>query len=123
MDAGTVRACHDLSEGGLAVAAAEMAIAGGLGMALDLAAAPAGVTGLPPATILFAESPSRFLIEVAPEDAAAFAREMAHVPHARIGTVLAERRFHIVAGGETIVDRPVAALRERWQTPLLGSAS
>ena len=29
--AGFVRACHDLSEGGLAVAAAEMAFAGGLG--------------------------------------------------------------------------------------------
>ena len=28
---GLVRACHDLSEGGLAVAAAEMAFAGGLG--------------------------------------------------------------------------------------------
>ena len=31
---GLVRACHDLSEGGLAVAAAEMAFAGGLGMEL-----------------------------------------------------------------------------------------
>ncbi len=38
--AGLVRACHDLSEGGLAVAAAEMAFAGGLGMRLDLARVP-----------------------------------------------------------------------------------
>ncbi len=33
---GLVRACHDLSEGGLAVAAAEMAFAGGLGARLSL---------------------------------------------------------------------------------------
>ena len=37
---GLVRACHDLSEGGLAVAAAEMAFAGGLGVEMDLAAVP-----------------------------------------------------------------------------------
>ena len=33
---GLVRACHDLSEGGLAVAAAEMAFAGGLGARIDV---------------------------------------------------------------------------------------
>ena len=33
---GLVRACHDLSEGGLAVAAAEMAFAGGLGAKISL---------------------------------------------------------------------------------------
>ena len=37
-DAGLVRACHDLSEGGLAVAVAEMAFAGGCGRSVDLAA-------------------------------------------------------------------------------------
>jgi phosphoribosylformylglycinamidine synthase len=38
--AGLVRACHDLSEGGLAVAAAEMAFAGGLGAKISLANVP-----------------------------------------------------------------------------------
>ena len=38
--AGLVRACHDLSEGGLAVAAAEMAFAGGLGAAIELGEVP-----------------------------------------------------------------------------------
>ena len=46
--AGAVRACHDLSEGGLAVAAAEMAFAGGLGVELDLAAVPVRSTGVSP---------------------------------------------------------------------------
>jgi len=49
---GRVRACHDLNEGGLAVAAAEMAIGGGLGIRVRTV------------VDLFAESPSRFLLEV-----------------------------------------------------------
>jgi phosphoribosylformylglycinamidine synthase len=50
--AGAVRACHDLAEGGLAVAAAEMAIGGGLGVSIETK------------IDLFNESPSRFLLEV-----------------------------------------------------------
>jgi phosphoribosylformylglycinamidine synthase len=50
---GRVRACHDLSEGGLAVALAEMAIGGGLGGRIRFDGD------------LFAEGPSRFLLEVA----------------------------------------------------------
>jgi phosphoribosylformylglycinamidine synthase len=63
---GFVRACHDLSEGGLAVAAAEMAFAGGLGMELDLAHVWTTGGPLSPAAILFSETPSRFLVEVPP---------------------------------------------------------
>jgi phosphoribosylformylglycinamidine synthase len=48
---GRVRACHDVSQGGVAVCAAEMAIGGGLGFRLR-----DGVD-------LFAEYPSRFLVE------------------------------------------------------------
>jgi len=40
---GLVKACHDLSEGGLGVAAAEMAFAGDLGMLIDLSQVPLGV--------------------------------------------------------------------------------
>jgi phosphoribosylformylglycinamidine synthase len=50
---GRVRSCHDLSEGGLAVALAEMAIGGGLGGRIRHDGD------------LFAEGPSRFLLEVA----------------------------------------------------------
>jgi len=44
--AGVVRACHDLCEGGLAVAAAEMAFSGGLGVEMDLEAVRS--TSIPP---------------------------------------------------------------------------
>jgi phosphoribosylformylglycinamidine synthase len=68
--AGLVRACHDPSEGGLAVAAAEMVIgAGDLGLEIDLDAVP--TRGIRPSAeaLLFGESPTRFLLEVAPDDA------------------------------------------------------
>src|SRR5205823_306065 len=71
---GLVCACHDLSEGGLAVAIAEMAIAGSLGIRIDLG-------NLPPQDIfrnvgnivrLFGEAPSRFIVEVTPDRWEAF---------------------------------------------------
>src|SRR5262249_39589475 len=61
---GSVLACHDLSEGGLAVALAEMAIAGGLGVDIT------HLWGAGPQesdeVLLFAESTTRFVVEVRP---------------------------------------------------------
>ncbi len=109
--AGRVRACHDLAEGGLAVAAAELAFAGELG--LDLELAPIAVEGLPApadpavdpafdvdALRLFGESCSRFLVEVLPEDADSFARALG-ADAVRIGTVSAAPRLAVtLATGE-----------------------
>ncbi len=61
--AGLVRSAHDLSEGGLAVAAAEWAFAGRLGLNIECASDLA---------TLFGEGSGRYLVEVTPEDAAAF---------------------------------------------------
>jgi phosphoribosylformylglycinamidine synthase len=76
---GLVASCHDLSEGGLAVAAAEMAFGGGLGMDLHLSpmADPEGfMQGSDrDAVLLFSESCTRFLVEVTPGHAKAFERE------------------------------------------------
>jgi phosphoribosylformylglycinamidine synthase len=60
---GAVRSCHDLSEGGLAVAAAEMAFAGGLGLEIELGRALCDPE-LGDAGRLFSESNSRYLVEV-----------------------------------------------------------
>src|SRR5262249_49363198 len=72
--AGLVQSCHDLSEGGLAVAAAEMVLANGLGLTLDLAkvAHDQPTKGDAARMLLFSETPSRFLVEVTPEQQAAF---------------------------------------------------
>jgi phosphoribosylformylglycinamidine synthase len=115
--AGLVRACHDLSEGGLAVAAAEMAFAGGLGARLSLDAVPAGDNAHRTVTLLFSESNTRFLCEVRPADAAAFEEALAGVPHARVGAVSSDDRFEIRGEGVVIVAR-IEQLKTAWLEPL-----
>jgi phosphoribosylformylglycinamidine synthase len=113
---GLLRACHDLSEGGLAVAAAEMAFAGNLGLRIDLA----GVDGVSrDDQALFSETPSRFLVEVRAADAARFSKLLDGVPAVRLGEVTEDRRL-VVFGrkGRPVIDEPVAALKEAWQAPL-----
>jgi len=119
--AGLLRACHDLSEGGLAVAAAEMAFAGELGAEIDLQRAPRDLPAdLPDAdtVLLFSESNTRFLCEVTPQQAAAFEAALAGVPHARIGQVTATGRLRIQSGDKGLVDADWAALKAAWQRPL-----
>jgi phosphoribosylformylglycinamidine synthase len=138
--AGLIRACHDLSEGGLAVAAAEMAFAGGLGATISLDVVPspfgrgaggegnslpspsgrgAGGEGpLSPAALLFSESNTRFLCEVRPQNAAAFEAALSAIPHARIGEATDAGTLKILADGATVVSADVSALKEAWQKPL-----
>jgi phosphoribosylformylglycinamidine synthase len=115
IEKGLVRACHDLSEGGLAVALAEMAFAGGTG---------ADVTGwcdgsLPDEVLLFSESTTRFLLEVPAAQARAFEGCLDGVPMERIGQACKEQRLRIAgANGEWIVWSQLADLKEAWQKPL-----
>ncbi len=80
------RSCHDLSEGGLAVAAAEMALAGGLGVEINPAEMPCCSEVSLPAR-LFGESAGRFLVEIEPANRDAFESAMDQVPIACLGEV------------------------------------
>jgi phosphoribosylformylglycinamidine synthase len=112
-----VSACHDISDGGLAVAAAEMAFAGGLGLRLDLDALPVeGSPGL--AARLFGEAPSRFLLEVAPGHRQAVQELLGDLPHAWIGAVTEAPRLEISADGSTLLTEPVEELRRAFTTAL-----
>jgi phosphoribosylformylglycinamidine synthase len=113
-----VRACHDLSEGGLAVAAAEMAFAGGLGMQLDLDSMPTKKSSIGEAALLFSESNSRFLCEVEPASAAAFEAAMSEIPCAKLGTVSSEPRLRVQLGDAELLDGNIRELKEAWQVPL-----
>jgi phosphoribosylformylglycinamidine synthase len=76
ISAGLITSAHDLSEGGLAVAAAEMLFAGGMGASLDLAGVPCAEDADDDATLLFYESASRYLLEVSPANFDAVARSL-----------------------------------------------
>ncbi len=120
MRQGWVRACHDLSEGGLAVAAAEMALAGRLGLDLDLTPLPRIPDVKADAVALFAESSGRFLVEVAPDDAPAFEATLAGQPVAHLGHVTEEALF-CVRGlrGTVTIECPVDDLLRAWQSPVV----
>jgi len=116
---GLVKSCHDLSEGGLGVAAAEMAFAGGLGMALNLKDVPLGEKITRDDFILFAESNTRFLAEVAPADKDKFEKAMSGVAHAAVGRVTAGDRLTVTGlNGEVVLDAGIYELKEAWQAPL-----
>lgn len=125
INAGCVRACHDLSEGGLAVAAAEMAFAGGLGMTLQLAAVRQDLGDIGEserdAYLLFAESNTRFLCEVPPSEGARFEQALGDVPHALVGEVCVDARLRIAgtdAAATLVIDAELADLKKAWQEPL-----
>jgi phosphoribosylformylglycinamidine synthase len=112
-----VRACHDLSEGGLAVAFAEMAFAGGVGA--DLTGLHDTGPGLSDEVLLFAESATRFVVEVPPANVAAFTACLDGVPLVRLGQTCKEPRLRVAgANGEWIVWAQLAQLKEAWQKPL-----
>ncbi|MCB9743130.1 MAG: phosphoribosylformylglycinamidine synthase subunit PurL [Alphaproteobacteria bacterium] len=115
INARRVVACHDLSEGGLAVALAEMALAGELGAELDLGALPWRGEGDSPTARLFAESLTRFLVEVRPEHAAGFVEAMGARPHARVGRVGGARVIVRDADGQPLIDLAVEALSAAWR--------
>jgi phosphoribosylformylglycinamidine synthase len=126
---GLVRSCHDLSEGGLAVAVAEMAFAGDHGAQIDLDAAPDNLEAVDdPARCvakLFSESNTRFVCEVMPEHQQAF-ETLLHgqqVPAGAIGKVCADKRLTIdgrngSSSPRTLIDLPLATLKRAWQEPL-----
>ncbi|RMG37482.1 MAG: phosphoribosylformylglycinamidine synthase subunit PurL [Planctomycetota bacterium] len=116
---GLVAACHDLSEGGLAAAAAEMAFAGAIGAELDLTPL-AEATGLRnEATLLFSESNSRFLLEVAPENLHAVRERFADLPVVELGQTTDAGRLRIRGLRQTwIVDESLDELKNAWQQPL-----
>ncbi|MBO0696947.1 MAG: phosphoribosylformylglycinamidine synthase subunit PurL [Zavarzinella sp.] len=114
---GLVRACHDPSEGGLAVALAEMAFAGGIGADVtDLKAVGAGLSDT---ARLFSESPTRFVLEVKPDSAAALKEMFAGLPLVKIGTTVKEPRLRIAGEtGEWLIWSKLDELKEAWQKPL-----
>jgi len=108
-----VASCHDCSDGGLAVALAETAFAGGLGMDVDL-------TGfdLTPDATLFSESQGRFVVTISPDQQTAFEEALSGSACLRVGTVTASTQFHIAAPSNTNIEADIADLKQAWQAPL-----
>jgi phosphoribosylformylglycinamidine synthase len=116
---GLVRSCHDLSEGGLAVALAESAFAGGVGAEVDLARVPRAPGVDRDDVLLFSETQSRFLVEVEPAHRDAFEARVEGVVAARIGRTVSKDSLVVNGlGGRPALSEPLEELREAFKAPL-----
>ena len=118
IDLGLVRACHDLSEGGLAVGAAEMVLASGLGLELSLVKVPR-IKVARDDYILFSESNSRFLVEIPQKAKPEFEELMKGRTVAEIGQVTETSKL-IIRGlnDEDVIDISSSDLRSNWKATL-----
>jgi phosphoribosylformylglycinamidine synthase subunit PurL len=109
IQSGTVDTVHDLSDGGLAVALAEMAMAGGIGAAL-----PEVPVDLAPHAYLFGEDQGRYLMAVDPEAASdlLYSASAQGIDAAVVGVTGSDRLT--LPGGETISLAELAAAHEGW---------
>jgi phosphoribosylformylglycinamidine synthase II len=118
IDSGLVRACHDLSEGGLAVSAAEMALAGGYGIMLDLRKVPSQELNRDD-FLLFSESNSRFLVEVSEGAKERFEAVMGGTVFAEIGRVTKSLGLCVTGlAGKVVVDVSLNDLLASWRRTL-----
>ena len=118
IDLGLVKACHDLSEGGLAVAAAEMAFAGGHGVEMDLVDVPARNSNRND-FILFSESNSRFLLEVSQKARKDFEALMKGTVFSQIGRVTKSASLCVRGlSGKTVIDASLGDLFRSWKGTL-----
>ncbi len=108
--AGHARAAHDVSDGGLAVALAEMAIASGYGADVSLDAWGADE----PAGLLFDEPLTTYVVECQ-----AAALDELHVPDAAVavlGEVVQAPRLTVAAAGRSLIEAALADLDRAWRS-------
>ncbi|OQX64699.1 MAG: phosphoribosylformylglycinamidine synthase [Desulfococcus sp. 4484_242] len=114
---GLVSSCHTVSRGGLAVHLALAAIAGGLGMVVDLPFIP-GADRLTPTQLLYSESCGRFIVTVAPERQKAFEALFSGMNAGRIGVVTELPVFTIRDGeGMPLLEEDIIRLKDSWKRP------
>jgi phosphoribosylformylglycinamidine synthase len=96
-----------------------MAFAGALGAAIYLKPVPRTGPLYRNDYILFSESNSRFIVEVAPEAEAEFAGIMSGVTLAAIGHVSQEEVLEVYGlNNEKVLSASLSELKEAWQKPL-----
>ncbi len=114
MRSGLIQSCHDLSEGGLAVALAEMCIGGRLGAAVDISAVSGG-DFTHPVVPLFAESNGRLLMEVARRDVKVFEESFTDLPIAPLGTVTQTGNLEVMENGQRLFALSLEEIATSWQ--------
>lgn len=113
MGRGLVRSAHDLSDGGLGVALAEMAFGGALGFDVDLGAIPLDSPG----QALVAEGGSRWALEILRGREREFERLLRGEPLVHLGSVV-EESGRLRVQERTVAELDLRALYPRWREGL-----
>jgi len=107
---GSVMACHDISEGGLLAALAEMCLGGGMGVAIDLPANERADYSL------FNETAGCFLVELADSDQV---RELfKNIPYIILGCTTADANISVTQANNNLFNISTAKLFTAWQKPM-----
>ena len=115
---GLILSAHDVSEGGLAVTLAEAAFSGKGGLEIDLCSLPMD-DDASKAAMLFGESPSRLVIEVAPENLERVAKLFEGLPFAALGRATSSHTNLVVEWGkETLINESLTDLKSLWKNGL-----
>ena len=116
IDQEVVASCHAIGRGGLAVHLALIAMAGELGIRLELEDIPT-TENLNLYKLLYSESCGRFLVTVAPQHRARFEEIMLGTPTALVGVVTEKPTVHLTQGGKTVLKESVRDLKSCWKRP------
>ena len=114
---GLVTAAHDLSEGGLAVALAEMVIGSECGAEIQLDALAEREHRDDQNFLLFAEGPGRILVEIRKEKREQF-EQLFGKDQVLLGRVTAESRFKAGLSGKEVIDTARENLTGAWRKGL-----
>ena len=125
---GWIQACHDCSEGGLAVAMAEMSIAGRLGASLrlwnhNLSKNALAKDNVSITAMLFAETLSRFVLEVKVEDKETVIQHFANDWLTEVGRVNTDHQFVMYWGIDEMIDTTVEMLETSWRGEIAPAVS
>ncbi|MBL4701177.1 MAG: phosphoribosylformylglycinamidine synthase subunit PurS, partial [Phycisphaeraceae bacterium] len=113
---GKIVSAHDCSDGGLLASAAEMAFAGEIGLNLDLCAVPS-TAGIDDVAAAFAETPSRYLVEVTPQSLDQVVRLLRdkQIPFGEVGRFNDSANLTVrSANAGQLMDHPLADLKAAW---------
>jgi phosphoribosylformylglycinamidine synthase II len=114
---GWVASCHAVTRGGLGPHLALVAMAGELGMAVNLEAVP-GINGLEASQALYSESCGRLIVTVAPENRTRFEACFSGLAASAIGILTPSPLFEVKGfHGETLIRENVADLKHIWKHP------
>jgi len=117
IDRGLIRSCHDCSEGGIAVALAEMCIGGFLGAEINIDKIPTNLTKK--YKILFSESNSRFIVEVAQGYEKEFEHLMRGISFSKIGYVISEKELIINSSKKNVIRASLSDMIKSWKSSLV----